>query len=211
MLVWQHSLGCQKDIQCCFPAYAPFLPLLQSAKAAFAAGASHLTHLYNAMPGISHREPGPIIAALEAGAEVELIADGIHVHPAMVRFTFQTFGDSRVILISDSMRACGLPDGQYTLGGQDVTVRGARAELTEHPETIAGSVTDLYACMRRAVLEMGVPLESALRAASENPARSIGVEADYGSLAPGRWGNVILADEKLEIRQVIQKGRVLPG
>ncbi len=182
-----------------------------TAKAAFAAGASHLTHLYNAMPGISHREPGPIIAALEAGAEVELIADGIHVHPAMVRFTFQTFGDSRVILISDSMRACGLPDGQYTLGGQDVTVRGARAELTEHPETIAGSVTDLYACMRRAVLEMGVPLESALRAASENPARSIGVEADYGSLAPGRWGNVILADEKLEIRQVIQKGRVLPG
>ena len=124
---------------------------------------------------------------------------------------FVTFGDSRVILISDSMRACGLPDGQYTLGGQDVTVRGARAELTEHPETIAGSVTDLYACMRRAVLEMGVPLESALRAASENPARSIGVEADYGSLAPGRWGNVILADEKLEIRQVIQKGRVLPG
>ena len=80
-------------------------------------GASHMTHLYNAMPGISHREPGPILAALEENAEVELIADGVHLHPAVVRFTFRVFGDDRVILISDSMMACGLPDGEYTLGG----------------------------------------------------------------------------------------------
>lgn len=180
----------------------------QDAKAAFEAGAGHVTHLYNAMPGISHREPGPIIAALEAGAEAELIADGVHIHPAMVRFTFRVFGDDRVILISDSMMACGLPDGQYSLGGQDVTVTGSKAVLTEHPETIAGSATCLYDCMRRAV-DMGVPLESAIRAASENPARSIGVEQDYGSLAPGRWGNVILADEHLEIRKILQKGIVL--
>ncbi|MCI8480899.1 MAG: N-acetylglucosamine-6-phosphate deacetylase [Oscillibacter sp.] len=180
----------------------------QDAKAAFEAGAGHVTHLYNAMPGISHREPGPIIAALEAGAEAELIADGVHIHPAMVRFTFRVFGDDRVILISDSMMACGLPDGQYSLGGQDVTVTGSKAVLTEHPETIAGSATCLYDCMRRAV-GMGVPLESALRAASENPARSIGIEKDYGSLAAGRWGNVILADEHLEIRKILRKGIVL--
>ncbi len=177
-----------------------------TALAAFDAGASHMTHLYNAMPGITHREPGPIIAALERGAEVELITDGVHIHPAMVRFTFNTFGDDRVILIADSMMACGLPDGQYSLGGQAVTVEGPRATLTEHPGTIAGSATCLYDCMKRAVLDKGVPLESAVRAATENPAKSIGVDADYGSLAPGRYGNIVLADKELNIRAVIRKG-----
>ena len=180
-----------------------------TAKTAFAAGATHMTHLYNAMPGITHRAPGPIIAALEEGAEVELITDGVHIHPAVVRFTFNTFGDDHVILIADSMMACGLPDGQYSLGGQAVTVRGPRATLTEQPGTIAGSATCLYDCMKHAVLEMGVPLVSAVRAASLNPARSIGVDADYGSLEPGRWGNVILADEQLNILKVIRKGEVL--
>jgi len=180
-----------------------------TAKAAFAAGASHMTHLYNAMPGITHRAPGPIIAALEEGAEVELITDGVHIHPAMVRFTFNTFGDDHVILIADSMMACGLPDGEYSLGGQAVTVRGPRATLTEHPGTIAGSATCLYDCMKHAVLDMGVPLASAVRAASLNPARSIGIDADYGSLEAGRWGNVILADEQLNILKVIRKGEVL--
>ncbi len=182
-----------------------------TAKAAFAAGANHMTHLYNAMPGINHREPGPIIAALEDGAMVELITDGVHIHPAVVRFTFNTFGDDHVVLIADSMMACGLPDGAYSLGGQAVTVRGPRATLTEHPDTIAGSATCLYDCMRHAVREMGVPLESAVRAASENPARCIGIEADYGSLAEGRIGNVILADADLNIRTVIRHGEVLQG
>ena len=180
-----------------------------TAKAAFAAGASHMTQLYNAMPGITHREPGPIIAALERGAEVELITDNVHIHPAMVRFTFNTFGDDHVILIADSMMACGLPDGEYSLGGQAVTVRGPRATLTEQPGTIAGRATSLFDCMKRAVLEMGVPLVSAVRAATLHPARSIGVAADYGSLDAGRYGNVVLGNDKLDIVKVIRHGEVI--
>ncbi len=179
----------------------------ETAKAAFQAGAKQLTHLFNAMPGITHREPGPIIAAYEEGADVELIADGIHIHPAMVRFAFHVFGKEHVILISDSMEAAGLKDGSYELGGQRVRVTGKKAVLFDHPETIAGSVTNLYDCMKSAVLEMGIPLEDAVRASSENPARAIGVEEDYGSLREGAFGNVILArEEDLSIVSVLKKG-----
>lgn len=179
-----------------------------TAKEAFEKGAGHVTHLYNAMPGINHREPGPIIAALEAGAEVELIADGIHVHPAMVRMTFQMFGAERVILISDSMEATGLLDGSYQLGGQEVTVSGRRAVLTNKPEVIAGSVTNLFDCMKNCVQNMGIPLEVAVQAATENPARSIGVEADYGRIASGNYANILLLDKELQICNIIQKGSI---
>lgn len=181
----------------------------ETAKAAFSKGASHMTHLYNGMPGIGHREPGPIIAALEEGAEVELIADGIHVHPAMVRMTFRMFGADKVILISDSMEAAGLLDGNYQLGGQEVTVAGKKAVLTKKPEVIAGSVTNLFDCMKNCVQNMGIPLEEAVQAAAENPARSIGVEADYGRIACGNYGNLLLLDEKLQIQRIIQKGKVI--
>ncbi|RGX93654.1 N-acetylglucosamine-6-phosphate deacetylase [Roseburia sp. OF03-24] len=172
-------------------------------------GASHMTHLYNAMPGINHREPGPVIAALEAGAEVELIADGIHIHPAMVRTTFRIFGADKVILISDSMEATGLLDGDYQLGGQDVTVKGKKAVLTKDPGVIAGSVTNLFDCMKNCVQNMGIPLEVAVLAATENPAGAIGVEEDYGKIAVGNYGNVLLLDQKLNIRNIIQKGRIM--
>ena len=174
---------------------------------AFSLGANQLTHTYNAMPSMVHRQPGPIPAAAEYGADAELIADGVHVHPAMVRLLFRVFGSGHIILISDSMRACGLPDGEYTLGGQAVTVRGKRAVLTQQPDTIAGSVTCLYDCMREAVQHMDIALEDAVRAASENPARALGVQTDYGSLAPGAYANVILADEALEIKAVYLRGK----
>ena len=179
----------------------------ETAVRAFDAGASHLTHTYNAMPQPVHRAPGPIPAGAERGADAELIADGVHVHPAMVRLLFRLYGAEHVILISDSMRACGLPDGEYDLGGQQVTVRGKRAVLRDHPDTIAGSVTCLYDCMREAVLNMGVPLADAVRAASANPARALGIGGDYGSLAAGAYANIILADEQLNIRAVYLKGR----
>lgn len=178
-----------------------------TATTAFCSGARHMTHLFNAMPGINHRNPGPIIAALENNAEVELIADGIHIHPAMVRFVFNTFGEDKVILISDSMEATGLPDGEYQLGGQKVNVMGNLAVLADNPETIAGSVTNLFECMKKAVKEMGVPLEKAIRAASENPAKSIGIFKDYGSISAGKYANIILVDDELNINHMIWHGR----
>lgn len=179
----------------------------ETACQAFQRGASHVTHLYNAMPGLTHREPGPIAAAWENGATVELIADGIHIHPAMVRLAFSLFGDDRVVLISDSMMAAGLPDGDYELGGQAVTVNGSRAVLTDEPQTIAGSVTNLMNCMRTAVLSMGIPLESAVKAAACNPARVIGVSDSYGNLNPGCYGNILLINDRLEIICQIQRGK----
>jgi len=179
----------------------------ETAVEAFQKGARQVTHLYNAMQGIGHREPGPVIAALEQNAMVELICDGVHIHPAMVRFTFRVFGADRVILISDSMMACGLADGDYELGGQAVTVKGNKAVLANQPETIAGSVTNLFGCMKMAVQKMGIPLEWAVRAAAENPAEAIGLGKRYGFLMPGYVANILLIDEALHLVKVIHRGK----
>ncbi|MCR5343033.1 MAG: N-acetylglucosamine-6-phosphate deacetylase [Butyrivibrio sp.] len=181
----------------------------ETAIEAFDAGARHLTHLFNAMPGLNHRLPGPIAAGIEKSAEAELIADGIHVHPAMVRFAFNAFLQDKMILISDSMEATGLPDGEYQLGGQKVTVCGNKATLTEKPDVIAGSVTNLFNCMKNAVQNMGIPVERAVRAATENPAKAIGIDADYGSLKKGCYANILLVDDELNIKYVFKKGKLL--
>ena len=174
-------------------------------------GAKHVTHLYNAMPPYSHRAPGVIGAACDnENVMVELICDGVHSHPSTVRTTFKMFGDDRIVLISDSMMACGLDDGQYTLGGQDVTVKGNLATLTELGN-IAGSVTNLMKCMRKAVKEMNIPLESAVKCATANPAKAIGIFDKYGSLAPGKQADVVLLDQDLEIKYIIKAGEVVYG
>ena len=172
-------------------------------------GAKHVTHLYNAMPPYSHRAPGVIGAACDnEQVMVELICDGIHSHPSTVRTTFKMFGDDRIVLISDSMEACGLEDGQYSLGGQEVTVKGNLAILTELGN-IAGSVTNLMNCMRKAVKEMGIPLESAIKCATMNPAKAIGIYDKYGSLSVGKQADVVLLDEDLEIKFIIKAGKVV--
>ncbi len=178
----------------------------ETAREAFAQGARHMTHLYNAMPGLHHRKPGPIAAAWEAPeATVELICDGVHVHEAMARLTFGLFGESRICLISDSMRATGLEDGTYDLGGQDVTVRGNVATLADG--TIAGSVTDLAACVQHAVASMGIPLEQVLTAATITPAKAIGIDAERGSLAVGKTADIVVLDADLNVRHVILRGK----
>lgn len=179
------------------------------AKKGYDLGANHATHLYNAMPPFSHRAPGVIGAAHDsAHCMVELITDGVHIHPSVVRTTFDMFGDDRVVLISDSMRATGMPDGEYTLGGQAVQVRGNRATLVEGG-ALAGSVTNLADCVRVAVKEMQIPLESAVAAATMNPAKSVGLYDKYGSITEGKAGNVVLLREDLSLKAVIQNGRVI--
>lgn len=174
-------------------------------------GARQVTHLYNGMSPYAHRAPGVIGAACDnEQVMVELICDGVHSHPSTVRTTFKMFGDDRIILISDSMEACGLEDGQYSLGGQEVTVKGNLAILTELGN-IAGSVTNLMNCMRKAVKEMGIPLESAVKCATMNPARAIGIYAKYGSLTEGKQADVVLLDEDLQIQYIIKSGVIVYG
>lgn len=181
-----------------------------TAAAAFAAGADHATHLYNGMPPLHHRSPGVIGAAFDdPKVQVELICDGIHIHSSVVRATFRLFGAERVILISDSLRATGMPDGQYPFGGQEIEVHGNRATILGHPETLAGSVTSLMGCLRQAVA-FGVPLADAVRAASYNPARSIGIDRQAGSLDTGKEASLILLDqEDLSIRAIVFQGELL--
>ena len=177
------------------------------ASAAFGAGATHATHLYNGMPSLHHREPGVIGAAFDApGTRVELICDGIHIHGSVVRLTFQMFGKERVVLISDSLRATGMPDGRYPFGGQEIEVHGNRATIADHPETLAGSVTSLMGCLRQAV-QFGIPLADAVRASSYNPAQAIGIDDRAGSLENEKEASIVLLDEKdLSIRAILFKG-----
>lgn len=177
-----------------------------TAAAAFHAGASHVTHLFNAMPSFHHREPGLIGAAVDFAAFVELIGDGIHVHPAAVRSAFRLFSDDRLCLISDAMRACGLPDGAYMLGGQAVQVSEGRARLEDGSQ--AGSVTDLSEIVRR-VVGFGVPLSAVLKAATIHPARAAGIDRETGSLEPGKRADILLLDEALRLRMVMIGGRII--
>ena len=178
-----------------------------TAMEAFRRGANHVTHLYNAMNPFHHRKPGVQGAAFDSGAFVELICDGVHIHPAMVRAVFKLYGSDHVCLISDSMRAAGLDDGDYTLGGQAVKVEGPRATLADG--TIAGSVTNLMKCMKNVVQNMHIPLEQAVESATETPARSIGIFNECGSIAKGKRADIVLLDEDLRIKSIILAGKVI--
>ena len=185
----------------------------ETARLALEAGACHITHLFNAMPPLHHRAPGVVGAALEAVAEgrelmAELICDGIHVHPAMVRAAFTLFGAEHIVLISDSIRAAGMPDGEYLLGGQAVKVQGRRAELKKDG-ALAGSVTSLPDCVKIAVKEAGIPLEQAIACATINPAKTLGIEEKQGSIEVGKRADLVLWNEDLEQQMVICGGKII--
>ncbi len=173
----------------------------EEAKVAFQAGATHLTHLFNAMPGIHHRSPGPIGAAVEQGnVMAEIICDGIHVHPAAVRLAFRLFGPENMLIVSDSIRACGMPDGAYELGEQMVMKERGAAWLNEY--TLAGSTTNAYTGMVNTV-RFGIPREEAVRAATYNPAREAGILHTHGTIEPGKKACLVVTNERLEKQGVI--------
>ena len=175
------------------------------AKMAFDAGATHLTHLYNGMPSIHHRDPGVIPAAVEnPNVRAEIICDGLHIHPASVRLAFSAFGAERMIIISDALRCCGMPDGEYELGGQQVFLSGGIAKLANG--TIAGSATNLFECMRRA-MTFGIPEEDAIRAASYNPACSLGAEDKIGSIETGKFADFVVCNADYTEKTVYLGGK----
>lgn len=171
------------------------------AKQAYDLGATRATHLFNAMPPFNHREPSVVGAALDnENTFVEIICDGIHIHPSMIRATFKMFGDDRVILVSDAMMATGMENGTYELGGQEVTMKDRKATLADG--TIAGSATNLFDCMRKAV-SFGIPLESAIKACTKNPAESINIFDKMGSISTGKVANIVIMDKDLNIKNII--------
>ena len=156
------------------------------------------------MPPLHHRDPGPIGAAAERDTvRAELICDGIHVHPGAVRLAFRLFGRERMCLISDALRCCGMPDGQYTLGGQDVFLAGGVARLADG--TIAGSATNLYDCMVNAV-RFGIRREDAILAATRTPARALGCADVCGAIAVGLRADFVICDAALHRRKVYLAG-----
>ena len=171
-----------------------------TSRKAIEAGAHHITHIYNAMMPLEHRAPGLIGAAAEDEyVMAELICDGVHVHESMVRAAFKLFYD-RIVLISDSIRATGMKDGIYELGGQQVTVAGKIATLQDG--TIAGSVANLFDCMLTAI-SFGIPPETAIAAATMNPAKSIGIYDTVGSLTVGKKADVLIVNQEYELIRVI--------
>lgn len=171
------------------------------AMAAFQAGASHATHLFNGMPPLLHRSPGVVGAAMDSGASVELICDGLHIHPSVIRATSRMFGD-KLNLVSDSLRCAGMPDGTYELGGQPIVVRDRKATLLDG--TLAGSCISIAHAVQN-VVRFGLPLETAIYASSTAPALAIGAR-DIGSIQVGKAADLVLLDENLNVDAVFING-----
>lgn len=176
---------------------------------ALKAGASHAIHLYNGMSDFNHRDPGVVGAVFEDDkATAEVISDGIHVHPVAIKFAYEKIGKERLVLISDSLRATNMPDGEYELGGLEIVVKGKEARLKKEGN-IAGSVTPLPKCMQFAVKTAGIALEDAVRCATYNPAKVIKAEKKVGSIKPGLFADFVFLDKDLNVTKVILNGKEL--
>lgn len=170
---------------------------------AFAAGATEVTHLFNAMNGLGHRDPGVPGAAFAAGANVEMICDGIHIHPTVMRMVFRMFRE-RLLVISDSMSAAGLQDGEYVLGGLPVFVREGKATLENG--TIAGSTTDLLKELGVWMDVCGLSMEEILPCMTINQARAVRMEDKIGSIEAGKAADLVVMSRKREIKAVYKNG-----
>jgi len=175
----------------------------EQAMEAFGRGASHATHLFNGMDGLHHRKPGIIAAAMDAGASVELICDGLHIHPAVIRLVHKLYGD-KLNLISDSLRCAGMPDGDYELGGQPITMKNGKATLSG-TDTLAGSSISMLDALRN-VVRFGLPLADAVYAASTAPALAAGLY-HTGSLQAGKCADLLVLDKHLKLKAVFVDGQ----
>ncbi|MGR6924027.1 N-acetylglucosamine-6-phosphate deacetylase [[Actinomadura] parvosata] len=170
------------------------------------AGATVATHLYNAMPPLGHRAPGPVAALLDdERVTVELVNDGVHVHPAMLRLAYEVAGPGRTALITDAMSATGLGDGDYVLGSMAVRVQDGVARLVEGG-SIAGSTLTMDVAFRRAVQELGMSLPDAVQVASLTPARLLGLAGRIGSIAVGKAADLVVLSDSLEVDGVLKDG-----
>ncbi|MBR2894571.1 MAG: N-acetylglucosamine-6-phosphate deacetylase [Oscillospiraceae bacterium] len=174
-----------------------------TAVAGFAAGATHATHLYNGMPAFHHRETGVIGAAFDCGASAELICDGLHIHPSAIRVSAALFGD-RLNLVSDSLRCAGMPDGDYELGGQPITLSGGVARLTG-TNTLAGSSISMLDALRN-VVRFGLSLPEAVYAATTAPAQAVRLD-DIGSIQVGKCADFVVLDKDLNLKAVFVDGQ----
>ncbi|NLY30541.1 MAG: N-acetylglucosamine-6-phosphate deacetylase [Firmicutes bacterium] len=171
-------------------------------------GASHICHMFNAMRGLHHREPGVVGAALTCdGFSVELICDGVHVHQAAMDLVLRAKGPDKVVLITDTMRAMGLPEGKYQLGGLDIEVTKEAARLLTGE--LAGSTLSMAKAVKNAVEMLGVSVPEAIRMASYNPARTIGISHRKGSLTVGKDGDIALFDTEFNPLVTIVEGHVV--
>ena len=172
---------------------------------AFRAGAKCVTHAFNAMPPFHHREPSLLGAAIANNAYVQVICDGMHLHPSVVIALYRIFGPSRMLLISDSMCAAGLPDGNYRFGGQDITVKDGAARTSFG--ALAGSTFPLLSCVKKAV-SFGIPKEDAFSMASAVPAQLLGIQ-NKGCLRPGADADFIVLDQNLNLLRTVIGGKTV--
>lgn len=216
-LIKQVVIAPEEDVDCAFIKEASRETVVsightgadyEMAYKAFESGATHVTHLFNGMKEFEHRQPNVVGAAFDCeNVYVELICDGVHVHPSMVRAAFRLFGANRICMISDSLRATGMENGTYAFGGQTFYVQGNLATLEDG--TIAGSVANLYDCFKMAVEKMHIPLEDAILSCTKTPAKSLGLEGKCGILAEGRKADLLIMDKNLNLVYVIKNGKIV--
>ena len=172
-------------------------------------GVRHITHLFNAQSGLHHRKPGVVGAAFDVGrangVRAELICDGFHIHPATLRIAFREMGEDGTVIISDSMKAAGCPDGDYDLGGQPVYVRDGKALLADG--TIAASTSNVYKELKNDI-SFGIPEKQAVKSATINPAKAIRVDDKTGSIEEGKLADILVVDKDYNIKLVIVKGEI---